>query len=67
MKILERKKAIILGLANDRSLAWGITKSIKEEEVSIALSYMKDAIKKEWSRFPLKSARILFSRWRGHI
>ncbi len=46
MKLLEGKKALILGLANDRSIAWGITKAFKEAGASIALSYMNDAIKK---------------------
>jgi enoyl-[acyl-carrier protein] reductase I len=46
MKLLEGKKALILGLANDRSIAWGITKAFKEQGASIALSYMNDAIKK---------------------
>lgn len=46
MNLLEGKKALILGLANDRSIAWGITKAFKEQGCSIALSYMNDAIKK---------------------
>jgi enoyl-[acyl-carrier protein] reductase I len=46
MKLLEGKRALILGLANDRSIAWGITKAFKEQGASIALSYMNDAIKK---------------------
>lgn len=46
MKLLEGKKALILGLANDRSIAWGITKAFKEQGAAIALSYMNDAIKK---------------------
>jgi enoyl-[acyl-carrier protein] reductase I len=46
MKLLEGKKALILGLANDRSIAWGITKAFKEQGATVALSYMNDAIKK---------------------
>lgn len=46
MKLLEGKKALILGLANERSIAWGITKAFKDHGASIALSYMNDAIKK---------------------
>jgi hypothetical protein len=34
MKLLEGKKALILGLANDRSIAWGITKAFKEQGAS---------------------------------
>ncbi len=46
MKLLEGKKALILGLANDRSIAWGITKAFKEQGASIALSYMNETIHK---------------------
>jgi enoyl-[acyl-carrier protein] reductase I len=46
MKLLEGKKALILGLANERSIAWGITKAFKEQGASVALSYMNEAIKK---------------------
>jgi enoyl-[acyl-carrier protein] reductase I len=46
MKLLEGKKALILGLANERSIAWGITKAFKEQGASVALSYMNEAIHK---------------------
>jgi enoyl-[acyl-carrier protein] reductase I len=46
MKLLEGKKALILGLANDRSIAWGITQAFKAQGASIALSYMNEAIQK---------------------
>src|SRR5665647_1366582 len=46
MKLLAGKKALILGLANDRSIAWGITKAFKEQGASIALSYVNEAIHK---------------------
>lgn len=46
MKLLEGKKVLIFGVANDRSIAWGIAKQMKEHGASIALSYVNDAIKK---------------------
>lgn len=46
MKLLEGKRALIFGVANDRSIAWGIAKQMKEHGASIALSYVNDAIKK---------------------
>ena len=46
MKLLEGKKALILGLANDRSIAWGITKAFKDQGASVALSYMNEVIHK---------------------
>lgn len=46
MNILEGKKAVVFGVANDRSIAWGIAKALKVQGASVALSYVNDAIKK---------------------
>lgn len=39
MKFLEGKKALIFGLANNRSIAWGIAKAFHEQGAEIGLSY----------------------------
>lgn len=44
--MLEGKKALVLGVANDKSIAWGITRALKSAGASIALSYLNDALKK---------------------
>lgn len=46
MGILAGKKALIFGVANDRSIAWGIANEFKKHGAQIALSYVNDAIKK---------------------
>ncbi len=46
MKLLEGKKALILGVANERSIAWGITKAFKENGASVALSYLNESLEK---------------------
>lgn len=46
MSLLAGKKALILGVANDRSIAWGITKQLKKAGASVAMSYLNDALKK---------------------
>lgn len=46
MNILEGKKALILGVANERSIAWGVANEFKKYGASVALSYVNDAIKK---------------------
>ncbi len=46
MGLLSGKKALILGVANDRSIAWGIAKALKEQGASLALTYMNEAIYK---------------------
>ena len=45
-KVLEGKKGLIIGIANDHSIAWGIARSLHEEGASMYLTYQNDSIKK---------------------
>ena len=44
--IMKGKKGLIMGLANDRSLAWGIAKALGEQGAELAFSYQGDALEK---------------------
>lgn len=44
--LLEGKKVVIFGLANDRSIAWGIANELKKQGARLAFSYVGDALKK---------------------
>ncbi len=44
--LLKGKKGLILGVLNDRSIAWGIAKAAYENGAEIALTYLGDAAKK---------------------
>nr|WP_287411606.1 enoyl-ACP reductase [Pseudodesulfovibrio sp.] len=44
--LLEGKKALIFGVVNDRSIAYGIAKQFKEHGARIAFSYAADPIKR---------------------
>jgi len=46
MGLLEGKTALIFGLANDRSIAWGITKAFHEEGARIGLSYAGEVLER---------------------
>ena len=46
MGLLTGKKALILGVANDMSIAWGIAKALKAEGAQVALSYLNENLKK---------------------
>ena len=46
MKLLEGKNALIFGLANDHSIAWGITKAFHEHGAKIGISYAGEALEK---------------------
>ena len=44
--IMAGKRGLIMGLANDRSLAWGIAQQLSEHGAELAFAYQGDAIKK---------------------
>lgn len=46
MGLLTGKKALILGVANDMSIAWGIAKALKAEGAQVALSYLNENLQK---------------------
>ena len=46
MSLLKNKKGLIMGVANDRSIAWGIAKKLSEHGASLAFTYLGDALKK---------------------
>jgi len=44
--IMKGKRGLIVGLANERSIAWGIANSLANNGAQVALTYQNDAIKK---------------------
>ena len=42
--LLAGKRGVIMGVANERSLAWGITKMAAAQGAALALTYPNDAI-----------------------
>ena len=46
MGLLEGKNALIFGLANERSIAWGITQAFKREGANLGISYAGEMLKR---------------------
>ncbi|MEM7191273.1 MAG: SDR family oxidoreductase, partial [Pseudomonadota bacterium] len=44
--LMAGKRGIVFGVANNRSIAWGITKAIVGQGAEVALTYQGDALKK---------------------
>jgi len=44
--LLKGKRGLIMGLANDKSIAWGIAKACAEQGAELAFSYQGEALKK---------------------
>ena len=43
---MEGKKGLIMGVANERSIAWGIAQKLSESGAELAFTYLGDALKK---------------------
>ena len=46
MGLVKGKKGLIMGVANERSIAWGIAKKLSENGAELAFTYLGDALKK---------------------
>jgi enoyl-[acyl-carrier protein] reductase I len=46
MGLLDGKNALVFGLANQRSIAWGITQALHREGANIGISYAGEALKR---------------------
>ena len=44
--LMQGKRGLIMGLANDKSLAWGIAKQLREHGAELASSYQGEALEK---------------------
>lgn len=45
MGFLDGKKALVLGIANERSIAWGISKALKAQGGQLGISYLNEKMK----------------------
>ena len=46
MSLMKGKKGLIMGVANERSIAWGISQKLVEAGAELAFTYLGDALKK---------------------
>ena len=45
-KLLEGKKGLIVGIANDQSIAWGCARAFRALGADLAVTYLNDKAKK---------------------
>src|SRR6202046_4002851 len=59
--VMKGKRGLIMGVANDRSIAWGVAKVLHEAGAELAFSYQGDLFKKRVTPLvePLKPAALL--------
>ena len=46
MAIMKNKKGLVMGVANERSIAWGIARKLSEEGAQLAFSYQNEGFKR---------------------
>ena len=46
MSLLKGKKALVFGVANERSIAWGVAKALADQGATVGLSYAVENLKK---------------------
>ena len=46
MSLMKGKKGLIMGVANERSIAWGISQKLAEAGAELSFTYLGDALKK---------------------
>ncbi len=46
MGFLEGKRGIIFGVANDKSIAWGIARALRDAGAELAFTYLYEALEK---------------------
>ena len=44
--LMKGKRGLVMGVANERSIAWGIAKAVHEQGGELAFTYQGDALKK---------------------
>ena len=44
--LMKGKRGLVMGVANDRSIAWGITKAIVDQGAEVAFTYQNEVLEK---------------------
>src|SRR3954449_6586869 len=59
--VVAGKRGLIMGVANDRSIAWGIAQSLAAQGAELAFTYQGDAFKKRVTPLvePLRPAALI--------
>ena len=59
--LMAGKKGLIMGLANDKSIAWGIAQALDAQGAQIAISYQNETWNEEFSSIYTKYHNWLYN------
>ena len=57
--VMAGKKGLIMGVANERSIAWGIAAKLAEQGAELAFTFQGEALKNALARLPPLLAAVL--------
>src|SRR4029450_4572079 len=61
--LMRGKRGLVMGVANNRSIAWGIAKACHQQGAQIALTYQGDALKKRVEPLAQEIGGVICGRW----
>ena len=63
--LMKGKRGLIMGVANDRSIAWGVAQSLHAAGAELAFTYQGDAFRKRVVPLvePMKPAAVVDCEW----
>jgi enoyl-[acyl-carrier protein] reductase I len=61
--LLAGKRGLVIGIANDQSIAWGCAKAFHALGAEVAVTYLNDKASPMSSRWPARSTRRCSCRW----
>ncbi len=60
--LMDGKRGLVMGVANDHSIAWGIAKTLAQQGAKLAFTYQGDALAKCPVTLRMLHPSMLFSR-----
>ena len=60
---LEGKRGLVMGVANERSIAWGIAKSMSNEGAELAFTYQVKHLDRDLNLLHLQLGQIYYLSW----
>ena len=59
MSLMKGKKGLIMGVANERSIAWGISQKLSEAGAELAFTYLGDALTVSYTHLTLPTILLV--------
>ena len=55
-ELMHRKRGLVMGVANDHSIAWGVARTLAANGAKLAFTYQGESLARGSSRWRLQSA-----------